>query len=212
MANFFSASQDEQVELIASIWTRFKFIIIAVLLLVVAAIVFREYSASTSDEFQLNSSSAYEVFLNSTGDKKTDSAKILIDSYPSSLYSNFALLYLAKVNVDQLKMEEAKDYLKKVLKNSSSGWGEQFNPIESLANLRLAKILLEEGKAQEVLDLLEGNKILTASIYEIKGDAEEELGRVGEAKVSYLQALELSNSQPIRSLISMKIADLQISK
>ena len=45
-----------------------------------------------------------------------------------------------------------------------------------------------------------------------KGDAEEELGRVGEAKVSYLQALELSNSQPIRSLISMKIADLQISK
>lgn len=212
MANFFSASQDEQVELIASIWTRFKFLIIAVLLLVVAAIVFREYSASTSDEFQLNSSSAYEVFLNSTGDKKTDSAKILIDSYPSSLYSNFALLYLAKVNVEQLKMEEAKNHLKKVLENSSSGWGEQFNPIESLANLRLAKILLEEGKAQEVLDLLEGNKILTASIYEIKGDAEEELGRVGEAKVSYLQALELSNSQPIRSLISMKIADLQISK
>ena len=212
MANFFSASQDEQVELIASIWTRFKFIIIAVLLLVVAAIVFREYSASSSDEFQLNSSSAYEVFLNSTGDKKTDSAKILIDLYPSSLYSNFALLYLAKVNVEQLKMEEAKNHLKKVLINSSSGWGEQFNPIESLANLRLAKILLEEGKAQEVLDLLEGNKILTASIYEIKGDAEEELGRVGEAKVSYLQALKLSNSQPIRSLISMKIADLQISK
>ena len=212
MANFFSASQDEQVELIASIWTRFKFIIIAVLVLVVAAIVFREYSASTSDEFQLNSSSAYEVFLNSTGDKKTDSAKILIDSYPSSLYSNFALLYLAKVNVEQLKMEEAKNHLKKVLINSSSGWGEQFNPIESLANLRLAKILLEEGKAQEVLDLLDGNQILTASIYEIKGDAEEELGRVGEAKVSYLQALELSNSQPIRSLISMKIADLQISK
>ena len=59
---------------------------------------------------------------------------------------------------------------------------------------------------------MKGNKILTASIYEIKGDAEEELGRVGEAKVSYLQALELSNSQPIRSLISMKIADLQISK
>jgi predicted negative regulator of RcsB-dependent stress response len=212
MANFFSASQDEQVELIASIWTRFKFIIIAVLVLVVAAIVYREYSASSSDEFQLNSSSAYEAFLNSTGDKKIDSAKNLIDSYPSSLYANFALLYLAKVNVEQLKMEEAKKFLKKVLKNSSSGWGEQFNPIESLAKLRLAKILLEEGGAQEVLDLLKGNKILTASIYEIKGDAEEELGRVGEAKVSYLQALELSNSQPIRSLISMKIADLQITK
>ena len=212
MANFFSASQDEQVELIASIWTRFKFIIIAVLVLVVAAIVYREYSASSSDEFQLNSSSAYEAFLNSTGDKKIDSAKNLIDSYPSSLYANFALLYLSKVNVEQLKMEEAKKFLKKVLKNSSSGRGEQFNPIESLAKLRLAKILLEEGGAQEVLDLLKGNKILTASIYEIKGDAEEELGRVGEAKVSYLQDLELSNSQPIRSLISMKIADLQISK
>jgi predicted negative regulator of RcsB-dependent stress response len=53
---------------------------------------------------------------------------------------------------------------------------------------------------------------LTASLYEIKGDAEKSLNQISEAKLSYLQSLELSNSQPIRSLISMKISDLQEDK
>ena len=68
---------------------------------------------------------------------------------------------------------------------------------------------MEQGKADNVMDLLGEEQTLTASLYEVKGDAEKSLNQISEAKLSYLQALELSNSQPIRSLISMKISDLQ---
>ena len=68
---------------------------------------------------------------------------------------------------------------------------------------------MEQGKADSVVDLLRDEQALTASLYEVKGDAEKSLNQISEAKLSYLQALELSNSQPIRSLISMKISDLQ---
>ena len=91
----------------------------------------------------------------------------------------------------------------------SSSWGSKFNPLESIAKLRLARIYLEQGKADSVVELLRDEQALTASLYEVKGDAEKSLNQISEAKLSYLQALELSNSQPIRSLISMKISDLQ---
>ena len=78
--------------------------------------------------------------------------------------------------------------------------------------MRLARIYLEQNNADDVLSLLKGEKTLTASLYEVKGDAERSLGKISEAKLSYLQALELSNSQPIQSLISMKISDLQEEK
>ena len=68
---------------------------------------------------------------------------------------------------------------------------------------------MEQGKADSVVDLLRDEQTLTASLYEVKGDAEKSLNKISEAKLSYLQALELSNSQSIRSLISMKISDLQ---
>ena len=43
MANFFSASQEEQQEILLSFWQRFKYLIILVLLAVVAWIVGRDY-------------------------------------------------------------------------------------------------------------------------------------------------------------------------
>jgi predicted negative regulator of RcsB-dependent stress response len=127
------------------------------------------------------------------------------------LYADFAALHLAKIALDDNNLDQAEENLNWVITRSSS-WEAKFNPLQSIAKLRLARIYLEQDKADAVLNLLREEQTLTASLYEIKGDAEKSLNQISEAKLSYLQSLELSNSQPIRSLISMKISDLQEDK
>jgi predicted negative regulator of RcsB-dependent stress response len=124
------------------------------------------------------------------------------------LYADFAALHLAKISVEESNLEQAEQHLNWVIARSSS-WDSKFNPVRSIAKLRLAKIFLEQDSPQAALDLLKEEKTLTASLFEVRGDAERSLNQINKAKLSYLQALELSNSQPIKSLISMKISDLQ---
>ena len=81
--------------------------------------------------------------------------------------------------------------------------------IESTARLRLAKILLSLEKPQEALEVVKQAKVLNGAMLEVKGDAESQLNRFNEANISYLQALESTQSSSLKSLIRMKIADLQ---
>ena len=50
MANFFSASQEEQQEILLSIWQRFKYVIIAFFVLLVVFIVSRDLITESRNE------------------------------------------------------------------------------------------------------------------------------------------------------------------
>jgi predicted negative regulator of RcsB-dependent stress response len=208
MANFFSASSDEQIDLLSVWWDKYKYLLALLLAASVIFIIYRDYSISSSNSQQLESAKLYDNFLTSSMEDKRTKAEEIINLYPDTLYADFAALHLAKIAADNNNFEQAEENLNWVIKRSSS-WGTEFNPLQSIAKLRLARIYLEQGKADIVMDLLAEEQTLTASLYEVKGDAEKSLNQISEAKLSYLQALELSNSQPIRSLISMKISDLQ---
>ena len=208
MANFFSASSDEQIDLLSVWWDKYKYLLALLLAASVIFIIYRDYSISSSNSQQLESAKLYDNFLTSSMEDKRTKAEEIINLYPDTLYADFAALHLAKIAADNNNFEQAEENLNWVIKRSSS-WGTGFNPLQSIAKLRLARIYLEQGKADIVMDLLAEEQTLTASLYEVKGDAEKSLNQISEAKLSYLQALELSNSQPIRSLISMKISDLQ---
>ena len=62
--------------------------------------------------------------------------------------------------------------------------------------------------SRKVLDTLSNSESLTASLLELKGDAENALGDHEIARVSYMRALQNSPSQTSRTLINMKISDL----
>ena len=209
MANFFSASSDEQIDLLSVWWDKYKYILGLLLAASVIFIIYRDYSVSSSNTKQLDSAKLYDDFLTSSLESKKIKAKEVMNLYSDTLYADFAALHLAKIAADDNNLEQAEVNLNWVIARSSSSWGTAFNPLQSIAKLRLARIYLEQGNAEGVLSLLEEEQTLTASLYEVKGDAERSLSKISEAKLSYLQALELSNSQPIRSLISMKISDLQ---
>ena len=208
MANFFSASPEEQIDLLSVWWDKYKYLLGMLLAASVIFIVYRDYSISSSNVNEFESARLYDNFLSSTLTDKKTKAKEIIDLYSDTLYADFAALHLAKISVEESNLEQAEQHLNWVIARSSS-WDSKFNPVRSIAKLRLAKIFLEQDSPQAALDLLKEEQTLTASLFEVRGDAERSLNQINEAKLSYLQALELSNSQPIKSLISMKISDLQ---
>ena len=63
-----------------------------------------------------------------------------------------------------------------------------------------------------MLNLLSNSDMLTASLLELKGDAENQLGLYELARISYMRALQNSPSQTSRTLINMKISDLEGEK
>ena len=208
MANFFSASPEEQIDLLSVWWDKYKYLLGMLLAASVIFIVYRDYSISSSNVNEFESARFYDDFLSSTLTDKKTKAKEIIDLYSDTLYADFAALHLAKISVEESNLEQAEQHLNWVIARSSS-WDSKFNPVRSIAKLRLAKIFLEQDSPQAALDLLKEEQTLTASLFEVRGDAERSLNQINKAKLSYLQALELSNSQPIKSLISMKISDLQ---
>ena len=212
MANFFSASSEEQIDILSVWWDKYKYILGLLLAASVIFIIYRDYSISSTNSKQLESAKLYDDFLASSLEDKSIKANEIMDLYSDTLYADFAALHLAKIAVEENDLREAEENLKWVVGRTSASWQSSFNPLQSIAKLRLARIYLEQGNADNVLGLLEEEQTLTASLFEVKGDALNSLGEVNEAKLSYLQALELTNSQPIRSLISMKISDLQEDK
>ena len=135
----------------------------------------------------------------------------LLKTYPESLYSDFVRLNQAKKEFTNGDIEKAEGLLKLVIDRHSNS-SEAFNPLVAAAQTRLCRIYISKKEYQKVLDTLSNSSVLTATLLELKGDAENELGQYGLARVSYMRALQNSPSQTSRALINMKISDLEGEK
>ena len=77
--------------------------------------------------------------------------------------------------------------------------------IGAVVNSRLARLLLDAGKAQEALTLL-GDKPEGAAAIEARGDALFALGRIDDARAAYTQAMsKLDVATPQRRLVELKL-------
>ena len=95
MANFFSASQEEQQEILLSIWQRFKYVIIVFFVLLVVFIVSRDFITESRNERDLETSILFQEYLESEEDMPS-SGQELLEVYPETLYSDFVRLNQAK--------------------------------------------------------------------------------------------------------------------
>ena len=204
MANFFSASQEEQQEILLSFWQRFKYLIILALLAVVAWIVGRDYFIASSQEKDLETASLYQAYLE-TDDQ--ESGLKLLNSYEDTAYADFVRLNEAKRSFQSGESNKAIELLQAVIENNTSL--NEFNPLEAAARTRLAKIYLENEDYTSVLSLYQNSNELTSTMLEQRADAENALGQFSNARASYMLALQNSTNQASRALINMKISDLE---
>lgn len=165
---------------------------------------------STVAEAEIAASTLYEdvMFAAGTGDLDAaeEAAAKLYSDYDSTAYAAQARLALARLYMDNARDQDAAEVLSGLIAS---------NPDTELAmvgRLRLAKILLYQGKAEEVVGLIQDlpDSAFSARMNEVLGDAYVVLGRYEEAQAAYIAAL---SDNPVArtvdtSLIQLKINDL----
>ena len=204
MANFFSASEEEQQEILLGFWERFKYLIILAFITIILAIVGRDYFISSSQQQDLETATLYQAYLES--DDKLIGEKV-VNAFPDSIYADFVRLNEAKRSFQNDDSATAEELLKTIIDNNADTG--EFNPLHAAAKTRLAKIYLDNEQFDEVLSLMESTSELTATMLEQKADAENALGQFDKARESYMLALQNSTNQASMTLISMKISDLE---
>lgn len=112
-------------------------------------------------------------------------AEQLIQDYDSTSYALFATLMLAKIETEAGNTEAAIKHLQTVMNETGE------DALKQIARVRLARLLLDSGKPDEALALLEASKPgkFSVAYQELKGDIYIRLGRKDDAHAAYQTAL-----------------------
>ena len=128
----------------------------------------------------------------------------LFKNYSHTPYASLAALQLAKLAVSQDNLTDAASKLSWIIDHGDD------RTLQSIARLRLVRILLTENKAKEALNVLSKNKenAYTPIFLEEKGDILDSLGHSKEALQSYLAAKQAFANIIEQPLLEMKINNL----
>ena len=127
----------------------------------------------------------------------------LVQDYPGSPYADQAQLALASLYVDHGEDANAVAPLRQVMDRSKD------DGLRHVARLRLARVLIDQGKPDEALSLLSADPGTFAGRYhEVRGDAYHAKHDVQRAAEEYKAALADTNGGMDGALLTLKIADL----
>lgn len=121
-------------------------------------------------------------------DEAVKQAAELQQRRPGSPYVDQSDLALARAAVDRREFDEAARLLRGVAERSGDA------ELRQVAKTRLARVLLEQGKHDEVLALLDPAQAgaFAALAHEVRGDAFAAKGDVAQARIEYEAAIEAS--------------------
>jgi len=131
-------------------------------------------------------------------------ASQLQDEFNGTLYADFGSLYLAKFAVEAGNFDDAVAKLRPLTLSAEA-------PVKHIAQVRLARVLIQQEKADEALALVElvPDPAFTAQYEEVKGDALFAKGELAKARLAYQSAKAAAQSLGINTqLLQRKIDDL----
>jgi len=141
-------------------------------------------------------------------DGAMDNFQILQDDYAKTPYASLAALQMARARIESKQPELALNYLRYVMANGRP------EGLKVIARERLARLLLDQGQAEEALTTIDGVTELSgyeARYAETRGDILVVLGRKDEAIKAYQQALEvLEEGLGDRYLLVLKLESLGV--
>lgn len=133
-----------------------------------------------------------------------ENTDILKNSYSSTPYAALAALELAKFKVEAGELELAAERLRWAMDHGAQ------EAVRNTARIRLARVLVAQGKYDEVLDLLSKTDFLPVAylsmVEEVRGDALLGKGEVDKAREAYTKALISASEDP--EYLRMKRDDL----
>ncbi len=203
-------SEKEQIEQIRSWWSEYGGYIIFGIAAGALLLFGYNYYQNSKLQSQLDASALYEQLTSHVVDGELEEAEVVTGElgtmYGDTTYSAQSKLAMARLYMDKNRDQDAADVLNELLASGSD------EALKHVARLRLAKILLYQDKAQEVVDLLanEDNPAFSAAYSEVLGDAYHALGRIEEAQAAYQSVLmdPLSQGTVNQRLVQWKVLDL----
>lgn len=201
-------SEKEQIDKMRAWWSDYGWYVIGGIVLG-AAILFgiNYYQSQTVDE-EIAASALYDELTEHVTGGNLEAAEAtaaeLDGDYGNSAYAAQSKLAMARLYMDKNRDQDSAEALNGLLAMDG------FEPLKHVARVRLAKILLYQGKPEEVLSLLEGqeNAAFAARYAEERGDAFVALGRYDEARAAYQAALDEAQPTVDQGLIQLKLMDL----
>lgn len=203
-------SEKEQLEQMRAWWSEYgRYVIAGVVIAVGLLVGFNQYQSSKL-EAQLEASALFETLAVHVADGAIEDAEAVADdlanNYANTSYAAQSKLAMARLYMDRNRDQDAVDVLNELL--ALRGHDE----LKHVGRLRLARILLYQDKAGEVVELLAANQLAAFAglTNELLGDAHAALGEVDAAGDAYRKALTDPSPEPVinRGLVEMKLADL----
>ncbi len=201
-------SEREQVEAIKKWWQDNGKAIVLGLVVGLGGLGAWRYWNDMQDARAENASVNYEQFLNLTaqgaGKEAREAGQAILDTYPKTTYARLTALLLAKLDVDDGKLEDAKKRLQWVIDNAGGP------ELVALAKSRMAQIILAEGNAEAALKAFEPiDPVHAAQFAEVKGDILAALGKKPEAAIAYAEAkTQIASSGADPRILELKIESL----
>lgn len=201
-------SEKEQIEEMRAWWSEYgRYAIAGVVIAVALLFGFNQYQSSKL-EAEIAASELYEELVTHVLDGDLDQAEAvtsaLTTDYANTSYAAQSKLAIAKLYMDVNRDQDAADTLRELLEMRGN------DELRNVGRLRLARVLLYQDKAQEVVDLLgaRDDPGFNALYAETLGDAYAALGLIEQAEAAYLEALADASQTVNRALVQMKLTDL----
>ena len=203
------ASEQEQVEAIKEWWKENgRAVILGVALALAAVFGWKTWQNHVRTQATL-ASNDYQMLLDNlnAGDTRqvTEMGRRIVGDFPNTVYAVLASLSMAQQAVDQNDLDGAAAHLRWAAEHS------KLPELKALARVRLARLLIAQGKSDAALQELAGEKLasFTALADETRGDAYLQQGKRSEAYKAYNDALAGYADVPSKQqLLRMKIDDL----
>lgn len=203
-------TEKEQLDELRAWWAENRWMVIGGVALGIAIIAGIKMRGSHEMETALKASSQYEALLEEVAAERTDPARTiadtLFDEYQDTVYADQARLAMARLYMDRGRDADAADVLRPLAMDRGD------EPMQLVARLRLARILLYQEKPDEVLEFLKVPKdsAFAARYNEVIGDAHFALGDFDKAAESYNAVLADERGQQTVdvALVRMKLGDL----
>ncbi|WP_448509220.1 YfgM family protein [Immundisolibacter sp.] len=180
-----STADADQIEQLRRLWDRYGRLLSVAVVAVLLGVFGRYFYGGYQQRQALAAAALYTAYQQPPAGQTAETfAEQLLAKYPRTSYASFVALAQAKKAVEAGKLDSAAQHLRWVVSNA----GEPTD--RALARLRLARVLLDQGKAQAAQDAL-GKDIPATSpaLSEIRGDIARAQDKPQEARQAYQEAL-----------------------
>ncbi|MGF6273267.1 putative negative regulator of RcsB-dependent stress response [Massilia sp. UYP11] len=197
--------EQEQLDSFKAFWSQYGNIIIWVLILALGSFAAWNYWQTHQRNKSVEASALYDELQTSL--LANDNAKVqrvandIRARYEASAYAPMAALAAAKTAFEANDLKTAKAQLQWAAEHGNDEY-------KSIANLRLAGVLLDEKAFDEALKVLNGTFLpqFTAAVNDRKGDVLVAQNKLNEARAAYVAAIAaMDPNAPGRQLVQIKL-------